>query len=512
MNRYKPLLTIDESVRHQLGPDRSQRLEYFEIAQYSSKNLCEKIEKFLLRDISKIKANLLLDTEVTEAWANKPTEEFNEYDAKTTQFLSYFAGMGYFSISSYLYETNNLIVPPEFIASYILMKTHYNSLENTLSWLKDKKVSPRQAKKTALAAKSLINEIHKLISMKLPNDNGLDYRFESRSPYQKYGESVAKLSRQKDNITFWHREFAKRKFYLDVKNDESLENNINTLLDYILNVINNHNIKIEPCTSCRLINKDLFWENFHSSHEIFTRCCSHNCEINSILTNNTFSALNENIRNDKSDNICKIILLNIYNKYKYYFTDLYTRCDPDWIGTIKTKQGYLPHYQTHEDIIFKKNIDINSIHLSTETNPDVLYKKMTRKYIQEKITDPNLNQNDEYKIINRYIEKNDSNIIGLWLWDQINIFDTRIEKICTTQDIINIFTDSEWYKNLNVYQKYKSKIEKYKKSKAKYGKNNIIDSLIIEHRNDYIRVNESILSGYILTTEEALTRSSRQNK
>jgi len=494
---YPPFL-IDEAVWHHAGEQKSDILRMSTLPQFASKELTQKVDRFMA-NVAKEMVRLEL---VNEAWNFWVVESMT--DAQGSKVTVMRAWLTYLKCARHDNKLNpDLLfaledIPPEIVAAYILMRSYFNDCNNVSNWLQRKKITRRQALILSRNSKDLIKDITQLASRKMPNDLGMNQGANSIFGHQEKKEtSFYKLSRQIDNIRFFHREYARRKFYLDVLENENLKTNINKILDYAIFINNTHEQNNETCSSCPILDKDLFWKTFFSNPTILFGCHEKKCNINEKLASDVFAIINSQKGdittkdNEPEFSIERKMLSDIYQEYDLLFTDLCFRCSPEWLGTYKSEHKCLPHYSSLSKVISDKSICINDFKILN--NPDVAYIKSSNIMKKSKIED-------------RYIECNDSNIVGLWIWDQINI-SLHNNKIKSISDIVIYFvTTSTWYCNLEIAHKFFDVIDEFKQNSEEQGQRDGLINVVTEHRNDYYRVDESIRAGTLLSTDAALER------
>ncbi len=495
---YPPFL-IDEAAWHHAGEQKSDILRMSMLPQFASKELTQKVDRFMA-NVAKEMVRLDLVDEARKFWLAKSMTNASAGSKITVMgaWLTYLKCAGHDSKVNPDLLCVLERVPSEIVAAYILMRSYFGDCNNVSNWLQRKKLTRRQSLLIARNSNDLIKDITQLAARKLPNDPGMNQGAKSIFGHkEKKGASFFKLSRQLDNIRFFHREYARRKFYLDVLKNDNLKTNINKILDYASFVKTKYAQNNEACSSCPILDKDLFWETFFSNSISLSGCHEKKCKINEKLASDVFAIINsqegdittEDIEQEFS--IEKKVLSDIYLEYDLLFTDLCFRCSSEWLGNYKSDHKCLPHYSSLSKVICDKNICFDDFNISN--NSDVAYVNSSNLIKKNKIED-------------RYIECNDSNLVGLWIWDQINI-SLQNNKIKSISDIVIKFViTSKWYCNLDISHKFIDIINEFKKYSDKQGQRDSFTDVVAEHRNDYYRIDESIRAGSLLSTDAALER------
>ena len=493
---YPPFL-IDEAVWHHAGEQKSDILRMSMLPQFASKELTQKVDRFMA-NVAKEMVRFDLVDEAKKFWIEKSMANASAGSKITVMgaWLTYLKCAGHDSKLSADLLCDLERVAPEIVAAYILMQSYFGDCNNVSNWLQRKKLTRRQALIMARNSNDLIKDITQLAARKLPNDPGMNQGAKSIFGHkEKKGASFFKSSRQLDNIIFFHREYVRRKFYLDVLENENLKTNINKILDYACFINNTYVQNNETCSSCPILDKDLFWETFFSNSTNLFGCHEKKCKINKKLAFDVFVNAQEcgAISKDSEQlfSIEQKVLSDIYQEYGLLFTDLCFRCSSEWLGTYKSNHKCLPHYSSLTKVITDINICIDDLKILN--NSDVAYVNSANILKKSKIED-------------RYIECDDSNLVGLWIWDQINILQHSINSKNISDIIINFITTSTWYYKLDIAHKFLEVIEEFKKKTERKGQRDSLINVVTAHRNDFYRVDESIRAGTLLSTDAALER------
>jgi len=495
---YPPFL-IDEAVWHHAGEQKSDILRMSMLPQFASKELTQKVDRFM----ANVNKEMVRFEFVNEAWNFWLVESMTDASAGS-KFTMMEACLTFLKCARHNIKPipnflNVLVdIPPEIVAAYILMRSYFGDCNNVSNWLQRKNLTRRQALIIARDSNDLIKDITQLAARKLPNDIGMNQGDNSIFGHKiKKGASFFKLSRQLDNIRFFHREYARRKFYLDVLKNDNLKTNINKILDYAIFINITYEQNNETCSSCPILDKDLFWETFFSNPISLSGCHEKKCKINEKLASDVFAIINYQEGDitttdvEQEFSIEKKVLSDIYLEYDLMFTDLCFRCSSEWLGSYKSKHKCLPHYSSLSKVICDKNICIDDFNISN--NSDVAYVNSSNLIKKSNIED-------------RYIECNESNLVGLWIWDQIKISSRNI-KIKSISDIVIQFVKTPgWYRKFDISKKFDDEIYEYISFLNEQGQRDCLINVVTEHRNDYYRVDESIRAGILLSTEEALRR------
>lgn len=382
-----------------------------------------------------------------------------------------------------------LSISSENLGSYILMKSCSGGFKDTVALLRQKGLTPRRAKEIANFAKELVECVEKSADRNVPKD--FEY---------KRGNNFLKSYKEYESITFWHREFLRRRFYLDVNNNVALKNNIESILKFISFAKRScvGNDKYAKCSVCHFDSNDIFWSNFLTNSD-YLGCLTDVCKLKQYVEFKSLDYMDRSIIIQHEEIDCfileKIILSELYSEYNVLFTELCIRYSAAYLSHHKHMYGCLPNYDTVFNYILRKKISFKNVFF--DNNQENEYQKNGVEL--RKIFD-DVKKNMVY---DRYCEADESNIVGLWIWDNVHI----LKKNNIRALIINQMLPSNWYKLLTTSAKHKDIIKKLKKGEELLtGEGVRRDAIISECRNDYYRVDESIRAGMLLTTQEALKR------
>ena len=363
-------------------------------------------------------------------------------------------------------------VPVQYLASYILMMISSEQYCNAKD-LEKTGLSIRRAKDIFCKARALVECVDKQAEMKVP------FEFEAKK-----GNNVFKSLHVYEEISFWRREFVKRRFFSDVKSNESLKRKINEIL-YIVSTQMNRNISLnKSCKDCLFESKEKFWSIFNSLLDNY-ECILQDCIIKKYIilkTNKSKSFFSDNLKDaNPSIVVVEDLLSEIYDEYGFVFSDLSLRISADrafsyYKRDVLSKDDHVSFcsrklfpgnapdtakLSLHANYPFKKNADdsrcINEVMSSVA---DVAKKSMGKI---------------------RYHEKNEVYIIGLWIWDFLHIGG----KEGFSNAVFELIFKNEWCKKLSLYSKYKTDIEKKRNCRTLRGDGVFFSKIINECNGAY---------------------------
>lgn len=495
-----PLWIIDREVFSTMGEESSDILRMSMAPQFASKELTQKVNRFMSCVVREMKCFSLIN-DAKNAWFDESRTD----DAVAQMFvwLTYLKCAGYHNGFKDVFLCSLRILSSEGVAAYILMESCSRDLNKLSEWLQRKGLTRRRSQLIGKISKEIVAEIKQLISRKLPNDPGFNQGSASMFGLEeKKGNSIFKMSIQADTIRFWHREFNKRRFYLDVTENEKFKAVINKIINYASFLISKYAQNEDVCNPCVFSDEEKFWEIFYSYPKIYSLGCNEKkCKLILDFANDSFNALD--LKNDdkmvgNTDFLNEKKLLSaIYESYGLMFTELCDRSSSELLGIYQFENIGLPPYSSVERDVF--NLSLQFEDFVFLDNPDVV---CTNIFKNEK----------KIKVDNRYIQSDQSNIVGLWIWDHVNYLKFEKRKINLVDIIIDFVTNSCLYKNIGFASKNFGEIQNYKDNLKKKGERDGLTDIVREHRNDYYRVDESIRAGIILSTDAALERRRRRNK
>lgn len=380
-------------------------------------------------------------------------------------------------------------ISSENLGSYILMKCCSGEFKDTVALLRQKGLTPRRAKEIANFAKELVECVKNSADRNVPKD--FEY---------KRGNNFFKSYKEYESITFWHREFLRRRFYLDVNSNVALKNNIESILKFIS--FSRHscvgNDKHAKCSVCHFDSNDIFWSYFLKTSN-FSGCIADVCKLKQYVEFKSLDYMDRSIiiQHQDIDNFIleKILLSELYSEYNVLFTELCIRYSAAYLSYHKHIYGCLPNYDTVHNYILRQKISCKDVFFDSNQEDECQKNGVELRKIFD---DAKKNM-----VYDRYCEADESNIVGLWIWDNVHILkNNNISAL-----IINKMLPSYWYEILTTSAKHKDIINKLKKGEELLtGEGVRRGAIISEYRNDYYRVDESIRAGMLLTTQEALKR------
>lgn len=505
-----PLFVVDERVWQAVGAEGVDVIRATSAAWAAPKGLVLAVKRFMAR----IAKQMLPDALVKEAgdlWleglgggnilTKKEEVATTTISPKSSEMIAWMAFLRTICLNlkgSSQFCGHSLDVKlTELVAAYVLMECSSRRESALMNWLQAKGMYRRPAKELSKMAIPLAAKIENFVAVKMPVHDVPNEEYRSGFAKKKItggavekGVSVFKLSKQMNSILFWHREFARRRFYLDFESDPELRFDILSILEYLKKVFLRRVSSSFECYNCCLLNKDIFFSNFYSnSINLESDLCEDCfittliCSIDSRCSNGevgvgviNFSCVNSHIES---------ILSRLHHKYGYNFVDLLKRCSADYIARYKVKYKCIPVYVDFCRKVIGSNV-LKSGFVGYKSDSD--YRKFAKGVKSRLVHD-------------RYVCYDDANIVGVFIWDMLNCSDVQ-KKTSISSVIVQCVECCDWYALLPENRKFSKKIEDYK-SKKGIGYKDFIDDAIAQYRGEYCRVDESIRSGKLLSKKEA---------
>ncbi|GFM38649.1 hypothetical protein DSM19430T_33330 [Desulfovibrio psychrotolerans] len=367
--------------------------------------------------------------------------------------------------------------------------------------LKSNKIPHKQSRKISKLASSVYINVSEFFIRKTFKQKNLGLESITIDEASEIGSNISVNYMMYYNSLFWHREFVKRKFYIDVHKDSKLKYGVSKILKHICSLAKDFENHPHDCFKCLFENDKLFWIYFDSYVPHKIGCYGRMCFINKKIAIETL-----NFELDKDSIINKeehVVLCKIFKKYKMMFTDLSFKEYPTLIAEHINEGKSIPFYGNINDFI--KDEEIGNLY--TKSIGGINMPKTNGKHETAAIEYIKKQKKD---IVNeRHIINDESNTVGLWIWDTVNILKSDNN---VSGHIKKLITEEVWYRKFSTARKYAHVLKEYTSGNKNIDAESILKDITREHRYDYYRVDESIRSGILLSTEEALTRRRERTK
>jgi hypothetical protein len=466
-------------------------------------NFVHNVERFASQDSFQEKVFAALSKHTMQAPSKDPCIQHVEKSPKeSSEFICY--TMIYYYLSMCRKEVPTIWgasshgrVSKLEIAAFILAKaSSVKTVGDLVTWLHESGVVVGRARPLAESAQKILNELEAHISRKAPTTG----RFIKETQHKRE-RTIQSMSSRHRIMKFWYHELMRRKFFLDATTDTETKQLLDDALEFVSKSkgAQKEILSREHCSTCYLESPVIFREVFFTLKNQTLMLKNDACECIKFIEKELCSYIRiKNTSKQKKIDLGEVergsaALKVLYEKYNIPFHKLIGRyLMEDVIRGYM--QGRLPVVKdSFVDVVRMQYDTDGQEHVNARDNNVVCFwEKQCMKFSSPK-----------YQI------DNERNIIGFWLWDAIHIE----KKDCAFSELVAELVAKEWYIIFSDFRKYSDAISDYKAQKVKNGikkKKESLTEIISAYRNSYKCVDESIRTGRLLSTNEALKRRKKQ--